>query len=41
MADRGCALVSTLTVLKSWLSFGTTTTIPRFATAEGRAKIAD
>ncbi len=41
MAGRGCALVSTLTVLKSWLSFGTTTTIPRFATAEGRAKIAD
>ena len=41
MAERGCALVSTLTVLKSWLSFATTTTIPRFATPEGRARIAD
>jgi imidazolonepropionase-like amidohydrolase len=41
MAGRGCALVSTLTVLKSWLTFGATTTIPRFATAGGRAKIAD
>jgi imidazolonepropionase-like amidohydrolase len=40
MAGRGCALVSTLTVLKSWLTFGATTTIPRFATAGGRAKIA-
>jgi imidazolonepropionase-like amidohydrolase len=41
MAGNGCVLVSTLTVLKSWLVFGATTTIPRFATAEGRAKIAD
>jgi imidazolonepropionase-like amidohydrolase len=40
MAGRGCALVSTLTILKSWLTFGATTTIPRFATAGGRAKIA-
>ena len=41
MSDRGCVLVSTLTVLKSWLTFGATTTIARFATTEGRAKIAD
>jgi hypothetical protein len=41
MAGNGCVLVSTLTVLKSWLTFGATTTIPRFATAEGHAKIAD
>jgi imidazolonepropionase-like amidohydrolase len=30
MAARGCALVTTMTVLKSWLTFGTTTAIPRF-----------
>jgi imidazolonepropionase-like amidohydrolase len=41
MSDRGCVLVSTLTVLKSWLTFGATTTIARFATTEGRAKTAD
>ncbi len=39
MAGRGCVLVSTLTVLKSWLTFGATTTIPRFATVGGHAKI--
>jgi imidazolonepropionase-like amidohydrolase len=39
MAARGCALVTTLTVLKSWLTFGTTTTLPRFT--EGRAQIAE
>jgi imidazolonepropionase-like amidohydrolase len=38
MADRGVALVTTMTVLKSWLTFATTTTIPRFAEAENRAK---
>jgi imidazolonepropionase-like amidohydrolase len=37
MARRGCALVTTMTVLKSWLTFGTTTTMPRFT--EGRARI--
>jgi imidazolonepropionase-like amidohydrolase len=37
MAGRGCALVSTMTVLKSWLTFGTTTAMPRFT--EGRAQI--
>jgi len=30
MAARGCALVTTKTVLKSWLTFGTTTALPRF-----------
>ena len=30
MAARGCALVTTMTVLKSWLTFGTTTALPRF-----------
>jgi imidazolonepropionase-like amidohydrolase len=37
MAGRGCALVTTMTVLKSWLTFGATTTMPRFT--EGRAQI--
>jgi imidazolonepropionase-like amidohydrolase len=41
MADRGVALVTTMTVLKSWLTFGTTTTIPRFAEVENRATIRD
>jgi imidazolonepropionase-like amidohydrolase len=39
MAGPGCALVTTMTVLKSWLTFGTTTTLPRFT--EGRAQIAE
>jgi imidazolonepropionase-like amidohydrolase len=39
MADRGVALVTTMTVMKSWLSFGTTTTIPRFTAEENRATI--
>jgi imidazolonepropionase-like amidohydrolase len=41
MASRGVALVTTMTVLKSWLTFATTTTIPRFAEAENRATIRD
>ncbi len=41
MARSGCALVTTMTVLKSWLTFGTTTTIARFAEADSRAKIAE
>jgi imidazolonepropionase-like amidohydrolase len=39
MASRGTALVSTLAVFRSWRSFGTTTSIERFASAEGRARI--
>lgn len=39
MADNGVALVTTMTVLKSWLTFGTTTSIPRFAEPENRTKI--
>ena len=39
MARRGIALVSTLAVMRSWLSFGRTTTIPRFASADGRRAI--
>ena len=38
MAARGCALVTTMTVLKSWLTFGTTTALPRFT--ERTAEIA-
>ncbi len=41
MAERGVALVTTMTVLKSWLTFGTTTTLPRFAGPDSRARIMD
>jgi hypothetical protein len=41
MAERGVALVTTMTVMKSWLTFTTTTAIPRFAGPEGRVKILD
>jgi imidazolonepropionase-like amidohydrolase len=41
MQERGIALVSTLTVLKSWTTFGRTTTIDRFAGAEERKRIAE
>jgi imidazolonepropionase-like amidohydrolase len=41
MSERGIALVSTLTVFKSWTSFGRTTTVERFASAEGRAQVAE
>jgi len=41
MAGRGCVLVSTMTVLKSFQSFGTTTVLPRFADAENRVRIAE
>ncbi|MGH3254745.1 MAG: amidohydrolase family protein [Streptosporangiaceae bacterium] len=41
MAENGVALVTTMTVLKSWLTFGTTTAIPRFAGPESRARIMD
>jgi len=39
MARRGTTLVSTLAVMHSWLSFGDTTTIERFAGAAGRLTI--
>jgi imidazolonepropionase-like amidohydrolase len=41
MKERGIALVSTLTVIKSWQTFGRTTTIERFASAEGRQRVAE
>jgi imidazolonepropionase-like amidohydrolase len=41
MVERGIALVSTLTVFKSWTTFGQTTTLERFASAEGRKAIGD
>jgi imidazolonepropionase-like amidohydrolase len=41
MAERGVALVTTLTVMKSWLTFGTTTTLPRFAGPDSRTRILD
>ena len=40
MAARGTTLVSTLAVMRSWLSFGDTTTMARFAGADGRAAVA-
>jgi len=41
MAERGIALVSTLSVLKSWMTFGQTTTIERFASPEGSGSPTD
>jgi imidazolonepropionase-like amidohydrolase len=41
MARRGCALVSTMTVLKSFLTFGTTTSLPRFAEPGNRVRTAE
>ncbi|HEX7222302.1 MAG TPA: amidohydrolase family protein [Candidatus Limnocylindrales bacterium] len=40
MAARGTALVSTLTVMRSWQTFARTTTMQRFTGASGRAAIA-
>ncbi len=40
MVANGVRLVSTLSVLVSWGTFGRTTTLPRFASDEGRARIA-
>ena len=40
MASRGTVLVSTLAVMRSWLSFGFTTTMPRFAGDASQAQIA-
>jgi imidazolonepropionase-like amidohydrolase len=39
MAELGTRLVSTLAVMHSWLSFGRTTSLPRFAEEEGRTRI--
>ncbi len=39
MAAGGVALVATLAVLESWRTFAATTTIPRYASAEGRAAV--
>ena len=39
MASRGTTLVSTLAVMRSWLSFGDTTTLERFAGEPGRAAV--
>jgi imidazolonepropionase-like amidohydrolase len=41
MASYGGAVVSTLAVMASWLTFGRTTTIERFASPEGRQRIRD
>ena len=41
MATGGTFLVSTPAVMESWRTFGSTTAIPRFVTADGRAAIAD
>jgi imidazolonepropionase-like amidohydrolase len=41
MAERRIALVSTLSVLKSWTTFGQTTTIERFASPQGRKAITE
>ena len=41
MAEGGIALVSTLTCFKSWTTFGQTTEIERFASAEGRRAVAN
>jgi imidazolonepropionase-like amidohydrolase len=40
MARRSTFLVSTLAIFRSWASFGTTTTIERFAGSVGRAAMA-
>ncbi len=39
MAERGTFLVSTLAVMRSWLTFGRTTTMPRFAGTDGRRAV--
>ena len=41
MAAQGTALVATLAVMESWETFATTTRLPRFASAEGRAALAE
>jgi imidazolonepropionase-like amidohydrolase len=39
MAANDVALVSTLTVMRSWLTFSRTTSLPRFASADGRRAV--
>jgi imidazolonepropionase-like amidohydrolase len=39
MAARRIAVVTTLTVMRSWLTFAGTTRMPRFASADGRRSI--
>lgn len=39
MAQGGVALVSTMTVMRSWLTFSRTTTLPRFHSADGRRRV--
>lgn len=39
MARNRVRLVSTLSVMASWRTFGRTTTLPRFASDEGRARV--
>ncbi|MDQ3553555.1 MAG: amidohydrolase family protein [Chloroflexota bacterium] len=39
MASNGVSLVSTLAVMRSWLSFGRTTEVPRFASEQGVSAI--
>ena len=41
MAAQGTALVATLAVMASWETFAATTRLPRFASAEGRAALAE
>jgi Imidazolonepropionase and related amidohydrolases len=41
MAARGTTLVSTLAIFRSWLGFGTTTTMERFVDPDRRTKILD
>ncbi len=41
MAAGGTALVSTLAIFRSWKSFAATTSIDRFASPQGRARILD
>jgi imidazolonepropionase-like amidohydrolase len=41
MAAQGTFLVSTLSIYRSWQSFGRTTSIPRFAGEEGAAVVRD
>ncbi len=40
MAANGVTLVSTLSILESWQGFGRTTSLERFTSADGRARIA-
>jgi imidazolonepropionase-like amidohydrolase len=40
MARNGVRLVSTLSVIASWVTFGKTTSLPRFTSDEGRSRVA-